>query len=458
MAQQGTVLQELGERIAGFHWDGLGTRAVRWAKTAIVDTVGVTLAGSGEPAARRLRAVPGVAGVAGRCLIIGTAAKTSALDAALVNGTAAHVLDYDDGNQVLAGHPSAVMLPALIALAEDRGADGKALITAYAAGLEVAARLGRSVNQEHYEKGWHPTATLGVFGASAACARLIGLEASATTMALGIAASFAAGVKANFGSMTKSLHCGHAARGGVFAALLAEQGYTADASAMDGPQGFLNVYNGSGGYRIDPLLAQWTAPFEIESPANSIKPFPCCASTHGAAAVALELRARHALAPGDIERIEVLVHRRRIPHTDKPDPGTALAAKFSMQYVVATALANGRVGLADFEGDAWRDPLVRSLMACVRYLPDLELPEDTPNDYGARIRVLLRSGASIEHAVLDYPGPSPAVDFDEAQVWRKFEDCAARALPAGQVADLAAALGQFEDLPVAEATRHMESR
>src|SRR6185437_6190249 len=201
------------------------------------------------------------------------------LDAALVNGTAAHALDFDDVSNSLGGHPSAPILPALFALGEVLDCTGKDFIAAYVAGFETETRIARGVHFHHYEKGWHPTATLGVFGAAAASCHLLGLDRAKTAQALAIAASLASGIKANFGTMTKPLHVGHTARSGLFAALLAEGGFTADNAALEHQQGFLMVYNGAGNFAADAILKDWGRPYDVVNPGPAFKQYPCCGST-----------------------------------------------------------------------------------------------------------------------------------------------------------------------------------
>ena len=215
-----TIAEALAERIASVTYDALPRDAVHWSKVAILDTVGVTLAGSNEPCARIVARVTTAGASSGQSLIFGTDRRVAPLDAALINGTAAHAMDFDDCSNTLGGHPSAPILPALFALAETRDVDGRAFIAAYVAGWETETRIARGINFYHYEKGWHPTATIGVFGSTAACCHLLGLAPDVTAKALGLAASFASGLKANFGTMTKPLHVGHCSRNGLLAALL----------------------------------------------------------------------------------------------------------------------------------------------------------------------------------------------------------------------------------------------
>ena len=299
-----TIAEALAERIAGVRYDDLPAPALHWAKVAILDTVGCTLAGSAEPCARIADRVVTGGASSGPSLIFGTDRRAAPLDAALINGTAAHALDYDDVSNSMGGHPSAPLLPALFALAETRNTDGRAFLAAFVTGFETETRIGRGVNFHHYEKGWHPTATLGVFGATAACCHLLGLPQEQTAVALGLAASFASGVKANFGTMTKPLHVGHCSRNGLLAALLAADGFTANPGAFEHKQGFLAVFNGAGNFNADAILRDWGAPWDIVEPSVGIKQYPCCGSTHSAVDAMLMLVREHDLTPAMVARVE----------------------------------------------------------------------------------------------------------------------------------------------------------
>src|ERR1700761_2186884 len=257
-----TLAEHIAQRIHALRYEDITPAALDWTASAFVDTVGVTLAGIREDGPQILLRVPGIAAAPGPALILGTNRRTSVLDAALVNGVAAHALDYDDVAGSLGGHPSAMLVPALIPLAEMLGRSGQDLVTAYVAGFEAECRIARGVHHHHYDKGWHPTATIGIFGTVAGAARLLHLSVDQTAIALGMAASFAAGLKANFGTMTKPLHVGHGIRDGVFAALMAQQGFTANPGAFEHKQGFLDVFNGPGTYDLGPVLNGWYDPIE----------------------------------------------------------------------------------------------------------------------------------------------------------------------------------------------------
>ena len=444
MAEEPLALA-LARRICGLRMEDVGEPALRHSKTCLIDALGVTLAGVHEDAVRILMRIPGVAGAAGPCLLVGTRQRTSALDAALVNGTASHVLDYDDFSSVFGGHHTVPLMAALFAVAEERGLAGRELLLAYVAGVETEIRLARAVHFHHYDKGWHPTSTLGVFGAAAAVSRLIGLDPGRTATALAIAASHASGLKANFGTMTKPLHAGQCGRHGLLAALLAEAGFEANPEALEHEQGFLNAFNGPGRYQVAPLREAWTQPFAIEGEHIAIKPYPCCGSTHAAIVAMLELAKRESILPEQVNAIEVLLHERRLRHTDNPMPATPAEARFSVQYVTVRALLSGAVRLAHFEDGAHAQPAVRELLARTRARPFPDMADDAPQQWGAEVRVQLRDGRRLEHGVDRLVGA--VAELRDEDLWEKFADCASRGLPAARARPIFERLRRLEDVP-----------
>jgi 2-methylcitrate dehydratase PrpD len=288
--------------------------------------------------------------------------------------------------------------------------------------------------------------TLGVFGATAACAKLLRLDDERTAIAFGIAASLASGIKANLGTMTKPLHVGHCARNGLFAALLAKDGFTANTAAFEHKHGYLNVFNGPGNYHIERILPRWAAPLDIVEPGIAIKQYPCCGSTHPAADAMLELVRKHSLSPGRIAAVESLTHPRRLEHTNRPDPKTSVDAKFSVQYVLARAATDGHIAIEHFEGDAFRDAGVRKLMSRVRAAPYTteNFPED--NHFAAQVTVTTTDGARLVARVDQPHGRTSANPLSREALKVKFDNCARRALPDGRVEQLYAAIGEFDKL------------
>jgi 2-methylcitrate dehydratase PrpD len=449
-ADEGGFALALAQRSAGLRWDHLPPEAVHWAKVGLLDTLGVTLAGSREPAARIAAEALDLA--PGPSLLLGSTRRVGALDATLVNGTAAHALDFDDCNNTLGGHPSAPVLPALLALAQERPTSGRDFLLAYIAGFEVESKIGLAVNFHHYQKGWHPTATLGVFGAAAACARLMALDAQRTATALAIAASFASGLKANFGTMTKPLHVGHCARSGLFAARLAQRGFTANARRVfEHEQGFLDVFNGPGTYDVQRALSAWAAPLDIVAPGIAIKQYPCCGSTHPALDCMLRLVREQGLQADQVERVEAWIHPRRLQHTNRPDPRSPLDAKFSLQYVLARALVDGHVAVDDFEGGAHEDPRVRALLPRITVAGYDERMFDAANHFAGRVRVTLRDGRVHEASVDQALGRTSAHPLPRALLESKFRLCASTVLrdsAADAVTELVWRLDTLPDLGV----------
>ena len=441
------LAHQIAERIHRLRYEDITPVSLEWTRAAFIDTVGVTLAGIVEEGPRILLQVPGIAAAPGPSLIFASERRTSPLDAALVNGTASHALDYDDVSGALGGHPSVMLIPAMIALGEMLGSSGRDLVTAYAAGFETECRIARGVHFHHYDKGWHPTATLGIFGTVAAAARLMRLDVDRTAVALGLAASLASGLKANFGTMTKPLHVGHTARNGLFAALMAKQGFTANPAALEAKQGFLDVFNGPDTYDVDRILADWYAPLEVAGGEPGLKPYPCCGSTHASINRAIHLATTHDLKPQDVEKIEVMPHARRLPHTNNPDPRTPLAAKFSMQYVVARALADRAVRLEHFEGDAHLDQAIRTLMARIDARPHPDMADDSPLQWGTEVAVTTREGKRLASRLDDFERRGPGgLPMSRDELWQKFEDCARRSLPRAGIAPLFERLERIERL------------
>ena len=436
---------DLAQRINALEWDDLPPEAIHWAKVGILDTVGVTLAGSTEDAARIVANVT-LHGSGGPSLVFGGARRVSPLDAAVVNGAASHALDFDDCNNTIGGHPSAPILPALIALAEDTGANGRDFIAAYIAGFETECKLGLGVHFHHYTKGWHPTATLGVFGSAAACSKLLKLPDDKVALALAIAASLASGIKANFGTMVKPLHVGHCTRNGLFAALLARDGYSANPGVFEHKQGFFNVFNGLGNYDAAKVLPNWARPLDIVKPGIAIKQYPCCGSTHSALDAMLDLVRKHKPAADEIERVDVWTHTRRLEHTNRPEPKSDLDAKFSVQYCMARALLDRKITIEHFDGKAYEDAAVKKLLPRVHAAPytTAQFPED--NHFGAEVKVTLKGG-KILSAKVDQPfGRTSANPLPASLLKEKFENCAARVLPKERVGPLYSAIQGFENL------------
>jgi len=394
------------------------------AAQAFLDTAGVALAGVGEPASRGVREVV-EAESGGACTVFGSRVRASASGAAFANGTAAHALDFDDMCFVSLAHPSAPLVPAALAAAEEAGASGRAALDAYVVGFEIEGRLGRVMNPRHYERGWHCTSTLGTIGAAAAAARLLGLDAEKAGHALAIAASEASGLKENFGSMVKPLHAGLAARNGVVAAFLAKAGLTASAQAIDGPQGFLHAFDSAGG-DLAGAIADLGSRWEIVDTGITVKLYPSCAGTHPTLDTILDLRREHGFTAADVEQIDVDVDSVTPTILIHPRPRSGLEAKFSMPFCAAAAAIHGRVGIDTFEETIVNDPAVTALLPRVQMRVDPSFDGKAPALTQCRVRIRLGGGRTLERAARGARGypERPATAGDLAA---KFLACATRA-------------------------------
>ena len=420
----------IAEFVAKSRWENCPAEAVEAARRAILDCLGVMLAGSIEPAARIVTGIARAEGGAPLATVVGASLRTGAVWAALANGTAAHALDFDDTNFAMMGHPSAPVLSAALAAGELALADGRALVHAFLLGFEVETAMAEVMNPPHYEKGFHATGTLGTMGAAAAAARVLGLDAAQTRTALAIAASQASGLKENFGSMTKPFHAGHAARSGVLSALLAREGFTASEQAIEGPQGYFAVLGA--GKREERALESLGAPWKILKTGVAVKPYPSCACTHSIIDSALELRRTYKITPEQVAEVTVGVNAavpRILIHSN---PRSGLEAKFSGEFSAAAALCEGRVGIATFRDDKTDDPVIRGLMKRVRVVVDPAIPGDLEHHVWARVTVRLRDGREVAIAPRAVPG-HPGLPLSMDQLREKFRDCARIVLPEDRV-------------------------
>ena len=320
------------------------------AKHCVLDWLGVTLAGAREPLARIVFEQIGRADAGSEATLLGFGARSSLLTAALVHGTAAHALDFDDTQWGIQGHPTAPVLSALWGLAERERVSGRALLSAFVTGVEVECHLGRWLNPEHYARGFHATGTLGTFGAAAAAAQLLGLDAVQWTHAFGLAGTQAAGLKSAFGSMAKPLHVGKAAQNGLLAALLARGGFTGSTQILDDAQGFAATHAAVAA----PLTAADANTYEISQ--TLFKYHAACHLTHASMEGLLSLLRNEPIAVDEIERVELSVDATCLGVCAIERPETGLQAKFSLKATAAMVL----LGYATEDPATYSDELARS--------------------------------------------------------------------------------------------------
>jgi 2-methylcitrate dehydratase PrpD len=430
-------LHEIASFVAESPVGSIPQAAVERAKLALVDFIGVAIAGSLEPVskivaghvARRAR---------GNATVIGAGFRTHAADAALANATMGHALDFDDSSFVLGGHPTVTMMPALLAVAQERGGSGREILEAYIIGFEVMMKFARAVNFEHYEKGWHPTATLGTFATASAVARLMRQPTAVVQNALGLAASMASGVKANFGSMAKPFQVGQASQKGCVCAQLAADGLTASPAALEGPQGFFAVYNGTGQYRPGELSPAGDK-LEILHSGLMFKKYPCCGATHAPIDAALDLVRAQPLRSDEIESITIAINRRRLPHVDRPVVTNGLEGKFSLQYSLAAALTDGEISLRHFTESAVARPDLRRVTSRVTAV-GVDCGDSLSQACELTVKLKDRGTLSVRRedadgrAANDYPGYMAA----------KFTDCVEQVFDRAYAAALLKQLVDFD--------------
>ncbi len=438
----------LNPRLAGFiaGTADLPPSTAERATAAILDTLAVLVAGGAEAPVAVLDAAlepvgpggaspggasPGGAGPGG--IASPWSGKIlSAEDAALLYGMAAHVLDYDDVCMLGVCHPSAPILSALLAAlpqAKARGpVSGARLQLAFCVGTEVMTRMGEALGFRPYALGFHTTAILGTLGAAAAVAKLRGMAAEPTAHALAIAASMAAGLRKNFGSMVKPLHVGLAAQNGVRAARLAAAGVTGSAEPFE-RDAFLQAYSG-GETEMWPEAVGFGAPFSIESPGFSQKMFPCCYMLHKMIPATLELRARTGCTLERLARADVHIPKGGSAPLIHPRPRTGLHAKFSGPYAVLASLLDGRVGLDSFTDAAVMRPAIQNRLADVALVESDTAPvQGTDIDQPVTLMLTLRDGSVLTHTVEHAPG-APANPLTRAELGAKWTDCLRHGHPA----------------------------
>lgn len=398
------ITQELSKAIVS---SSPSAEAIVLARTAIVDFLACALGGAND---RSTLIVQKVLGTGGNIALIGSSGKSDAFSAALINGHAAHVLDYDDVHGSVRGHPTIAIIPALLSVAGENDVSADAFISAYIVGLETMARLGLAMGTKHYETGFHATATLGTIGAAAAIAHLLKFEAATTAVALGLAATQSAGLRLQFGYDAKPLHAGLAARAGLTAARLAEAGFQGAPDFIDSSIGFFQAY-AFGAEDVTRVTQGWGAPWQIVVPGLTLKAFPCCTAAHPVAVGALTLRHEKALQPDQISAVSITFPPGGDAALITTKPVTGIDARFSPEYVFAAALRDGKLTIAHFDDQPVDADLIQ-LAAKVTRRHDESAPRLSP-DPKTRfviIDVTLKDGSTLTQRVDGLPSISDPTD------------------------------------------------
>ena len=405
-----TATLDLVRAVRAMRWDDAPEDAREVARHCVLDFLGVSVAGSREPLTEILVneiVKPEGSTEAG---LIGSKQRASRLSAALVNGAAAHALDFDDTHTTIMGHPSAPVIPAVLALAESAGSSGREMLEAIVAGIELECRLGALLGPDHYAIGFHSTGTVGTFGAAAACAHMLRLDENGWLRALGLAGTQAAGLKSGFGTMAKPLHAGRAASNGLFSALAARAGYTSNMEIIETAQGFAATHAGAKPSRE--ILDRFEGRFLIRD--TLFKYHASCYLTHAPIDAARRIRTEHRVDPDSIEDVEVRVHPALFGVCNIQQPKTGLEGKFSLRATTAMALLGEDTGrLEAFTDASVTDPRVVSLRDRIRVVGAEKIPS-------TRATVVVKSNGRIFQAESDSGQPASNLAAQRDNLTRKF--------------------------------------
>ena len=422
------------------------------ARDALVDTLGCTLAGTLDEGAEIAQRWVMETGARAQAIVLGTKLATSPAEAAFANGLAAHALDFDDAMTTLRGHPTAPMLGAGLAVGEAVGASGKAVLAAMSIGLEIGGKIGPAFGAGHYIKGWHSTATVGIFGTTAVAARLWGLSVEQLQTAWGIAASQMSGLIRNFGSMTKPFHAGHTARSAVLAAWMAKNGFTADDHIFDGKNNLFDTYAGADAVSLESTLKHLGDPWEMLTPGIYVKRYPCCYCNHRPVGGMFEMIKEHNIKADEVTKVRIGF----LPGADTPlihrDPHTGLEGKFSMEYNAAAAVLDGKLVMDTFTDAMVQRPEIRAFMPKVErfYIPSEKTFSGTTGF--TEIEIETRRG-TYKMNIDRVPG-SPEWPMTPADREEKFLDCSGLVLGSAGAKKLFALADGCEKLAnIAELTR-----
>lgn len=433
------VTKGLANWSAGYHAKLATPDAVIWAKHCLLDWFACTIAGAKEPLADIL-AAEFASSTSGPSTLIARGAKASPHDAALVNGTLSHALDYDDVNQLMHGHPSVPVAASVLALGEALGKSGSDVLHAFIAGYEVECRIGQMAGDDHYENGFHATGTFGTFGAATGAAKLMGLSAEKTAIALSIAASQASGLKINFGTMTKPLHAGKAAMNGLIAARLAARDFTAQSNAIEAPQGF--VATQVPGFKPAPVRPDPKAAFAVEQ--NLFKYHAACYLTHSSIEAIRELKRQHNIGADDVKAMTLHVDAGHLKVCDIPEPKSGLEIKFAIRHLSGMALSGVDTAALGTYCDAnAHNPAYVALRERIKL--DTK-PDKNRARHGAGVSIQLKDGRTIE-AQHNVGVPAGDVGRQGEKLEAKFHALAEPVIGRARTKSALDMINRFESLP-----------
>lgn len=432
--------------------DDIPPEATEAAAAGLMDTVGTALSGRSQEIGKIITDYTASLGGTPECRVIGTSIRTSPPNAAFANGALGHADDYDDVGPF--GHPGVILTPTVLALGEQLHKSGRQVLEAYVVGYEVGSRIGSNIGEDHIERGWHKTSTIGTLAAAAAGSRLIGLDVMQTRMALGIAASQASGVIANFGTMTKPIHPGNAAQSGIVAATLASMGLTANPEIIEAPQGYIAVFGDQQAHLQAMTTNMGINPLLIVHPGSVIKEWPCCYRTHAAIPLTTELVSKYEITPEQVEHVEFISAAPVTAYLDRPEIDNGFGGKFSLYFTIAAAIVDGGLTYESFTGGKINAPQIQGMMRKVTLTQDPTrggLPKRLAYaDKSEQIVIHLKDGRTLRNRVSSITNTLRGHQLDI-----KFEANASRTLPRGHAQQALGLFRNLENLP--DVSKAMES-
>ena len=427
----------------------LSAEAVAATKRHILDCAGVGLAATMEPAGRIVLDFTREQGGAAQARVLGSSLRTNAVSAAWANGALAHLLDFDDTGF---SHPTACILPAALAMAEEAGATGGDLVAAVCAGLEVFERLslsGRQHEPELRRRGFHPTSLYGCPAAAAAAGNIVRLNPQQMAVAIGLAAANAGGLTQHFGTWGKGIHAGNAARAGVTSVLLAKKDYFADPEGIEGDYGFFSAFHGTGNYNLGKVADGLGTHWSIVDPGLTVKRYPCCGGSLRALDAAQGLLLEHSIKFDDVARLEVDVHPGLLNIVRFHKPTQGFRGKFSIDYVLAAMLLDGRVDLDSFTDEYCNAPRMRSALEKVQVNAHTEWPNDDTSRRKSPVTITMKDGRAFTRTVDKVRG-SPGNPMTRDELLDKYRGCASRVLKGERLERSIAALENLDKVPTAK--------
>lgn len=401
----------------------LPDRVVEIVQSGFIDTIGTMLAGRDEPVVQMAKSfVSDKKSTVQEAHLLMGQSMASVSDAALINATAGHALDFDD--VALGGHPSTVLVPAVLAAGQHVNATGDQVLRAYLVGYEVWAELFVREKDAYHLKGWHPTAVLGTVGTSAAVAHLYGLSAAQCQHVIALAASMASGLVANFGTMTKPLHAGRAASCAIEAVRWVQKGLTAAPDALEHAAGFLSALSPHGAVDRTSAVGDLGRRFRILESGLSIKKYPTCYATHRVIDGVLDLCASHGVGLQDVAQVHTHIGVAQASMLRNHQPQTGLEAKFSLEFAVAASLVRGKVGLAELSDVFVQEHAVKDAMAKVKISTvDTQCAIEPVFSMHDRVQIQLHSGAMLDSGDIRFARGNAMLPLRDADLQAKFLDC-----------------------------------